>query len=105
MGNSGLHAEEIVRGVVLELRPTGEDFDFSDIATKIANRLPADLSGCEVKYHVSMVDSFAPEFLAYIVQHGLTSFLRRQLLTEALVARGTDAAGIRSLLQGFISAL
>lgn len=99
------HKEEIGRGIVLELRPNGEDFDFSEIAARIANRVPVDLSGCEVTYHVSMVDSFAPEFLSYIVQHGLTSFLRRQPLTEALVARGTNAVGVQTLLQAFISAL
>lgn len=105
MRDSRTHTEDTERGIVLELRPKGKDFDFSEIAADIANGRPVDLSHCDVRYHVSMVDSFAPEFVAYIVQHGLTSFLRRRPLMEALVARGTSEADVQALLQAFMAAL
>lgn len=105
MSDSKIQTEVFERGIVLELRPKSKTFDFSELVVDIANGRPVDLSGCEVRHHVSVIDGFAPEFLEYLVQHGLTSFLRRRPLTEALVARGTTAADVQTLLQAFLATL
>lgn len=92
------------RGVILELVPK-DGFDFTKVVENHANGQPVELSACELKQHLSIVDSFRPEFVDYIVKYGLSALLTREPLTEALVAPGTSSAAVQSLLQAFLSVL
>jgi hypothetical protein len=93
------------RGIVIELLPRRESFDFSKIAADIANGKLVDLSECDVQQHVSIVDSFRSEFVEYITEHGLSSLIGREQLVEALVTPGTSPAAVQLLLQVFLGAL
>jgi hypothetical protein len=93
------------RGIVLELKANSKKVDFSQIVLGIANGVPVDLSSYEVIQHNSIVDGFASEFRSYIFQHGLTSFLRRGPLTEALVAPGATPNHVQMLLHGYLVSL
>jgi len=105
MSGNKFHARQANRGIILEITPRSQNFDLSQVAVDIANGKPVDLSGFDVHYHTDIVASFAPEFFAYIVEHGLTSLLRRQSLLEALVAPGTSITVAQTLLHGFLGAL
>jgi hypothetical protein len=92
------------RGFILELVPK-DGFDIAKVVENYANGRPVELSACDLKLHPSIVDSFRPEFVDYIAKYGLSALLRREPLTEALVAPGTSSAAVQSLLKGFLSAL
>ena len=94
----------MTRGIILELIPR-EGFDFAKVVEDYASGQRVDLSACELKQHISAVDSFRTEFVDYIAQHGLSALLRREPLMEALVAPGTTSSAIQSLLQGFLGVL
>jgi hypothetical protein len=90
--------------IILELI-TREGFNFDEVVQDQANGQRVDLSDCELIQHISVIDSFRDEFIKYIEQHGLSALMRRETLTEALVAPGTTSSTIELLLQGFLKAL
>jgi hypothetical protein len=92
------------RGFILELVPK-DGFDITKVVEVYANGRPVDLSACELKQHLSIVDSFRPEFVDYIAKYGLSALFRREPLTEVLVAPGTSSSAVQSLLQAFLGAL
>ena len=92
------------RGPILELRPL-PGFDFARVVEDIANKRPVDLSCCDVQQHQSVLDSFSDEFLHYIAEHGLSAFMNRQLLTEAVVKKGEPRAAILPVLHAHLAAL
>lgn len=93
-------------GIILELQPRdGGNFCFSKMTEDVSNRRPVDLSQCEVSYVTSIIDSFRPEFIDYIVKHGITSLINRRPLTEAVVPPGAGSTVVESLLQAFVAGI
>ena len=103
MRDVGYHLNGVTmkHGIVLELIPKN-GFDFAKVVTDYANGKAVDLSACELIQHVSVIDSFRDEFIDYIAKYGLSAFLRRQPLTEALVAPGTNSSDVLTLLHVFL---
>lgn len=75
------------RGFILELVPK-DGFDITKVVEDYANGRHVDLSACELKQHLSIVDSFRPESVDYIAKYGLSALFRREPLMEVLVAPG-----------------
>ncbi len=92
------------RGIVLELIPT-QSSDFEKVVVDHANGRLVDLSAYRIALHSSPIDGFRPEFLVYIRAYGLTSYLRRHLVTEEVIAPGTAKNDVQDLVKNYVDGL
>lgn len=92
------------RGIIIELVPD-RDFDFSEVVVDYANGRPVDLRKCKMLLHPSVIDSFKPEFIEYIVKHGYSALIRRGPLLEYLVPPGTSPGDISNLIASYLSGI
>jgi hypothetical protein len=89
------------RGIIIELLPKGS-VDFSKVIEDYANGRPVDLTPYDVHMCGSIIDDFRAEFLDYIEKHGLTSYLRREMIEEAIVPPKQPRNQVEELVKRFI---
>ena len=70
-----------------------------------ANGRPVDLSQYEILIHTSPLDACRAEVRDFIVAHGVSALLRRELLLEEVVPPGHPPTEIEKLLHSFITGI
>jgi hypothetical protein len=55
--------------------------------------------------HTSVIDSFRTEFVEYLAEHGMSTFLHREAVLEQIVPPGMSSSGIEQLLRAFLGAV
>jgi hypothetical protein len=92
------------RGIVIELIPQ-KDADLEKVVVELANGRPVDLSPYEVRIVPSPIDAFRPAFMDYIRRRGITSYVCRELVTEAIVAPGAARNDVQELVKSYVDGL
>lgn len=85
-----------------KLTPKDENADYIKLVTDLANGRPVDLSHYEVGQLGDTVLAFREDIEKYVLEHGFSSLIRSDTITEAVVAKGTPQSKVIQFLHKYL---
>jgi len=89
--------------ILLRLVPKNENFDYLDLALKIANEQDLNLRDYEVGEVTSVVYSYKDEIANHILEHGISSLIEAGPLLEHLVVQGETDTNIVGFFHKYLN--